>query len=79
MFSSAKSQINKMMSMMPNNEDMMTLAEYNQYYKQMIKLQTDSSGNDLPRKVELEDNHRKIVSNVLTLKLTDMKSSRTKK
>jgi len=65
--------------MMPNNEDMMTLAEYNQYYKQMIKLQTDSSGNDLPRKVELEDNHRKIVSNVLTLKLTDMKSSRTKK
>lgn len=79
MFSSAKQQINKMMSFLPNPSDMMTLEEYNVYYKQMMKNQTDEKGNELPQAALLQEQHHRIISNVLSGKMNSMKMKRNKK
>ena len=78
MFSSAKSQINKMMSFLPCKDDMMTLDEYNKYYKQMLHNQVDKDGNELPQKKEIEEQHRGIVSNALQSKMKQLKLERGK-
>jgi hypothetical protein len=79
MFSSAKSQINKMMAMLPGNDDLMSLDEYNKYYKQMLKNQVDASGNELAQKKEIEEQHRNIISNALQCKMKKLKNERSKK
>jgi hypothetical protein len=79
MFSTAKSQINKMMTMLPNKDDYMSIEEYNKYYKQMMKNQVDKDGNELPQKQELEKQHRTIISNALQTKMKQLKIQREKK
>ena len=74
MFSTAKQQINKMMSMLPNQNDLMSLEEYNKYYIQMLKNQTDKDGNELEQKKIVEEQHRNIISHVLSSKLNSMKT-----
>ena len=78
MFSTAKTQINKMMGMLPNRDDMMSLDEYNKYYKQMIQNQVDSSGNELPQKKDIEEQHRNIISSALQSKMKQLKIDRSK-
>ena len=78
MFSTAKSQINKMMSYLPSKDDMMTLDEYNKYYKQMLQNQVDKDGNELPQKKEIEKQHHGIISNALQTKMKKLKLDRKK-
>ena len=78
MFSTAKQQINKMMSMLPNQNDLMSLEEYNKYYIQMLKNQTDKDGNELEQKKIVEEQHRNIISHVLSSKMNSMKTKRNK-
>jgi hypothetical protein len=79
MFSSAKSQINKMMGMLPSNDDFMTLDEYNKYYKQMMANQVDKDGNELEQKKQIEEQHRTVISSVLQSKMKQLKIDRKKK
>jgi len=78
MFSTAKQQINKMMSMLPNQNDLMSLEEYNRYYNQMLKNQTDKDGNELAQKKIVEEQHRNIISHVLSSKMNSLKTKRNK-
>jgi hypothetical protein len=76
MFSSSKQQINKMMSMLPNRDDMMSLEDYNMYYKQMIKNQVDKDGNELPQKKQMEEQHRGVISSALKSKIKQLKNKK---
>lgn len=64
---------------LPTSDNMMTLEQYNEYYKHMIKIQTDISGNVLPQAKELEENHRSIVSSCIQSVIAQKKNERKKK
>jgi gamma-glutamyl:cysteine ligase YbdK (ATP-grasp superfamily) len=69
----------KMISGLPTDNNMMTLEQYNEYFKHMMKVQTDTSGNSLPQKEELEKNHRSIVSACIQSVISQKKNDRKKK
>jgi len=74
MFPSTKTQNERLMKYLPNDDSFMTLEQYNIYYKRMMEVQSDEN-----KKVELEEQHRTIISNVLTAKMDALKLQRKKK
>lgn len=66
------------MGFLPGADDFMTLEEYNQLYMKSLAVQTNSEGQSLPQKVELETQHREIVQNALRSRLSTMKIDRNK-
>jgi hypothetical protein len=74
MFPSTKTQNERLMKYLPNDDSFMTLEQYNIYYKRMMEVQSDEN-----KKTELEEQHRTIISNVLTAKMDALKLQRKKK
>ena len=64
----------KLTQSLPSQECMMTLEEYNLYFKHMIKVQTDDTKKD-----QIETNHRSIVSSCIQSRITQLKQDRSKK
>jgi len=64
----------KLTASLPSSDTMMTLEEYNNYFKHMIKVQTDDN-----KKEELEKNHRSIVASSIQARIQQLKNERTKK
>jgi hypothetical protein len=65
---------NKLMASLPSSNSMMTLDEYNQYFKRMISVQSDDN-----KKEEIEKNHRSIVSSTIQAVIAQKKNERQKK
>lgn len=65
---------NKLMASLPSSNSMMTLEEYNQYFKRMISVQSDDN-----KKEDLEKNHRSIVSSTIQAVIAQKKNERQKK
>ena len=74
MFPSTKTQNERLMKYLPNDDSFMSLEQYNIYYKRMMEVQSDEN-----KKTELEEQHRTIISNVLTAKMDALKLQRKKK
>jgi len=77
MFSSSKSVISKLNRFLPDNENLMTLEEYNKLYKDMLnrRKEVDSKENV----EQIEEQHRTIISSAISGKIKSMKKERQKK
>lgn len=74
MFPSTKTQNARLMKYLPNEDSLLPLEDYNILYKRMMEVQSDEK-----KKEELEQQHRTLVSNVLSAKIDSLKLQRKKK
>jgi uncharacterized protein YcaQ len=74
MFPSTKTQNSRLMKYLPNEDSLLPLEDYNILYKRMMEVQSDEK-----KKEELEQQHRTLVSNVLSAKIDSLKLQRKKK
>lgn len=74
MFPSTKTQNARLMKYLPNEDSLLPLEDYNILYKRMMEVQSDDK-----KKEELEQQHRTLVSNVLSAKIDSLKLQRKKK
>jgi uncharacterized protein YcaQ len=62
------------MKYLPNEDSLLPLEDYNILYKRMMEVQSDEK-----KKEELEQQHRTLISNVLSAKIDSLKLQRKKK
>ena len=68
--------IRKMMSYLPDQSNFMTMEEYNEMYKTMIKVQSNDKGEELPQKEELVESHKELRHNLMKSKLAVLQNTR---
>lgn len=76
---SSKNIQNKLSAYLPSTDDFMSLEQYSKLYSNMIKVQTDEKGNDLPQKEKIEEEHHVLRKNIVQQKIKSLQIARKKK
>jgi hypothetical protein len=76
MFSSSKTVVSKLSRFLPDEENLLSLDQYNKLYKDMLSRRKEV---DTKENVEqIEDQHRTIISTALSGKIKSLKKERQK-
>ena len=76
---SSKNIQSKLSAYLPSSDDFMSLEQYSKLYSNMIKVQTDEKGNDLPQKEKIEEEHHVLRKNIVQQKIKSLQIARKKK
>jgi hypothetical protein len=76
MFSSSKTVVSKLSRFLPDEENLLSLDQYNKLYKDMLsrRKEVDSKENV----EQIEDQHRTIIASALSGKIKSLKKERQK-
>jgi hypothetical protein len=76
MFSSSKTVVSKLSRFLPDDENLLSLDQYNKLYKDMLNRRKEV---DTKENVEqIEDQHRTIIASALSGKIKSLKKERQK-
>lgn len=76
---SSKNIQSKLSAYLPSVDDFISLEQYSKLYSNMIKVQTDEKGNDLPQKEKIEEEHHALRKNIVQQKIKSLQIARKKK
>ena len=76
---SSKNIQSKLSAYLPSVDDFISLEQYSKLYSNMIKVQTDEKGNDLPQNEKIEEEHHVLRKNIVQQKIKSLQIARKKK
>ena len=68
--------IRKMISYLPDQSNFMSMEEYNEMYKTMVKVQSNDKGEELPQKEAIVESHKELRHNLMKSKLSVLQNTR---
>jgi hypothetical protein len=77
MFSSSKTVVSKLSRFLPDEENLLSLDQYNKLYKDMLERRMEVDSKENVEKIE--DQHRTIIASAISGKIKSMKKERQKK
>lgn len=76
MFSQSKAVISKLSRFLPDEENLLSLEQYNKLYKDMLERRKEVDSKENVE--QIEDQHRTIISSAISGKIKSMKKERQK-
>jgi len=68
--------VRKMMSYLPDQSSFMSMEEYNELYKTMVKVQSNDKGEELAQKETIVESHKELRHNLMKSKLSSLQTIR---
>jgi hypothetical protein len=76
MFSSSKTVVSKLSRFLPDEENLLSLDQYNKLYKDMLERRKEVDSKENVE--QIEDQHRTIIASAISGKIKSMKKERQK-